>query len=169
MIKYFAYGSNMNEKRMKERGIRYSKKQKAVLPGCQLVFNKIACYNNNQGYANIQLHPSNNVEGILYNITNEDLLKLDFFEGYPTHYERWEVSVLAGKNQVNAITYIAHPSKTANGLRPTREYLNHLLAGKSFLSKEYFEKLKKTSVCKNNYEGLFIYWKKINKYYPVKI
>jgi gamma-glutamylcyclotransferase (GGCT)/AIG2-like uncharacterized protein YtfP len=157
MIKYFAYGSNMNEKRMEERDIRFSKKQKAILPGCQLVFNKIACYNNNQGYANIQLHPSDKVEGILYNIPNEDLQKLDIFEGFPTHYERWEVTLLVKEKLVNAITYIAHPSKTAKGLRPTRDYLNHLLAGKSFLSKEYYDKLENTSVYEDSYDGLFRY------------
>jgi len=40
------------------------------------------------------------------------------------------------------VTYIA--LKVGEGLRPTREYLGHLLAGKDLLPAAYWEKLKET-------------------------
>lgn len=150
MLKYFAYGSNMNEKRMLERGITILSKKPAKMSNAKLLFNKIALFNMKQGYANIEICKKSVVEGVLYNIPAKDIYLLDTFEGFPTHYERWEVQVIVDKKIEYAITYVAHPSKTAKGLKPTKEYLNHLLAGKSFLSKEYFEKLKATPTAIEN-------------------
>ena len=38
--------------------------------------------------------------------------------------------------------YIAKEDMTAEGLKPTKEYLNNLLKGCDILSKEYCEKLR---------------------------
>ena len=40
IMKYFAYGSNMNSERVKERGIIFSKREYGILEGFRLVFNK---------------------------------------------------------------------------------------------------------------------------------
>jgi len=143
MLKYFAYGSNMDAQRMIERGINFINREPATMYGVELVFNKIATFNSNIGYANIKLNNKSQVEGILYTISYDDLLKLDSFEGYPLNYDRWEIIVKTNQKKVRAITYIAVPKKTLKGLKVTEEYLNHLLAGKKFLSKNYYEKLKK--------------------------
>ncbi|MCX8189580.1 MAG: gamma-glutamylcyclotransferase, partial [Nitrososphaeria archaeon] len=44
--------------------------------------------------------------------------------------------------QLEAVTYVANPRKIKDGLKPSREYLNHLLKGCDLLSKEYCEKLR---------------------------
>ena len=45
--------------------------------------------------------------------------------------------------EVEAITYIAKPSKVKDGLKPSKDYLNHLLKGCDLLSEEYCERLRR--------------------------
>jgi gamma-glutamylcyclotransferase (GGCT)/AIG2-like uncharacterized protein YtfP len=143
-MKYFAYGSNMDPKRVKERRIRFSKREHAVLEGFKLEFNKVSALNPKEGYANIVEDKNEIVEGILYEIEDEDINKLDKFEGVPRHYRRINLRVkLDSQEIVEATTYIAQTDMTRQGLKPTKQYLNHLLQGCDLLSQEYCDKLKK--------------------------
>ncbi len=141
-IKYFAYGSNMNPERMKERGVKYYSRERAILRGWKLEFNKVALGNPRKGYANIVKDENGIVEGCLYELEEDDLNKLDIYEGVPRHYRRTEVEVETCKGKIKAITYIAHPNKVKDGLKPTKDYLSHLLSGSDCLSADYIEKLK---------------------------
>ncbi|MBO3767992.1 MAG: gamma-glutamylcyclotransferase [Candidatus Brockarchaeota archaeon] len=142
-LNYFAYGSNMDTERILERGVRFSKSFHAVLEGWKLEFNKISYRNPNEGFANIVPCKGNFVEGVLYEINSSALSKLDKYEGYPEHYKRIKVQVrLDNGMQLEAVTYVANPKKIRDGLKPSREYLNHLLKGCDLLSKEYCEKLR---------------------------
>lgn len=143
---YFAYGSNMDPKRICKRldkSIEELGREHAILRGYRLEFNKIACRNPNEGYANIVPDKDGIVEGILYKVDEKDITKLDCYEGYPKHYYRENVKVILddGKD-VEAITYIANPNMVRDGLKPSKEYLEHLLKGCDVLSKEYCDKLK---------------------------
>lgn len=146
VILYFAYGSNMNPRRMSERGINIVKPISCSLAGYKLIFNKKA-KDGAFAYANIQISCEDDfVEGILYQLSNEDIKKLDRFEGFPNHYDKKSLSVVCsdGKN-VQALTYIANGNMIKNGLKPKKEYLNHLLAGKDYLSEKYYKSLSNTS------------------------
>ena len=79
------------------------------------------------------------VEGILSEVTEEEMGKLDRCEGIPAHYLR-AIVVVKMKNgtEVDSVTYVANPSMVMDGLKPTKEYLSHLLAGRSFLSGRTF-------------------------------
>ena len=141
-MKYFAYGSNMNPERMMERSIGFSQRSHAILKGYRLEFNKIASRNPQEGYANVVKFENGIVEGLLYEIRNSDLSKLDTREGYPDHYDRVKVKVQLDDGQkVQAVTYIAQPDKLRDGLKPSRDYLGHLLAAKDVLSESYRRKL----------------------------
>lgn len=141
-MKYYAYGSNMNAERMKERKINVSQRTHANLKGYDLKFNKVAYDNAKEGYANIVPDEKAIVEGVLYDISDSDLPRLDKYEGYPSHYYRVKVKVQLGDGQeVEAITYIAQPDKVTEGLRPMKGYLNHLLAARDILSESYFRRL----------------------------
>jgi len=142
-MRYFAYGSNMDRERMSERGVRFSRREWAILEGYRLVFNKIASRDRKEGYANIVKDKDSHVEGVLYEIVDEDIEKLDRYEGYSHHYYRQKLKVkLASGETVEVLVYIAKEDMTAEGLKPTKEYLNHLLKGCDILSKEYCEKLR---------------------------
>lgn len=41
----------------------------------------------------------------------------------------------------NAVTYNAKPDKTAEGLKPNKRYLDHLLAAKDILSEDYYRRI----------------------------
>lgn len=142
VIKYFAYGSNMDPDRMRERGVNFLSRKKGILHGWRLEFNKVASDNQKKGYANIVEDRNSTVEGCLYEIEENDLKRLDKYEGFPDHYNRYEIEVETPEGKVRAITYIAHPNKIKEGLKPDNDYLEHLLKGKDCLSDKYFEKLK---------------------------
>jgi gamma-glutamylcyclotransferase len=135
---YFAYGSNMNEERMNERKIRFHNKSHGIFLNHSLVFNKISSKNPNTGFANVTLNYNSIVEGVIYDIIDDDINKLDKFEGYPDHYTREERNFVDvdGKKIVSATIYVATPAKTRNGLLPTKEYMSHLLKSE-FLSQDY--------------------------------
>jgi gamma-glutamylcyclotransferase len=141
-MKYFAYGSNMDSKQMSGRSIRFSQRTHAILMGYRLEFNKVASRNAQEGYANVITFENGILEGVLYEIPDSDLSKLDVHEGYPNHYDRIKVKVkLEDGQEVEAVAYIAQPSRVRDGLKPTRDYLDHLLAAKDILSEAYRRKL----------------------------
>lgn len=138
MPQYFAYGSNMDEERMKSRRIAFTKRVPAILYGYKLTFNKMTDVKG-FGYATIEKGKSKDfVEGILYTVNKLGIMTLDRFEGYPYHYNRIDIKVCSDGIECHAITYIATPEVLGKKLIPFPEYLDHLLAGKEFLSDEYF-------------------------------
>jgi gamma-glutamylcyclotransferase len=146
-ILYFAYGSNMDIGRLRSRGIYPEGEPRwAILKGYRLIFNKVASKNPRQGFANIVEQTDAQVEGLLWKLTKGELDKLDGFEGAKSgHYRRlnFRVRLLNGQ-EVDAITYIASASTVRVGLRPTREYLAHLLAACKWLSRDYVRLLDST-------------------------
>ena len=138
-MKYFAYGSNMNSKRMEDREINFSKRELAILKDHELCFNKQAFHNPSEGYANLSPEKDKVTEGILYEIDDKDIVKLDKFEGYPNHYIKKAIKVeLANGNEVDALVYIARPDKIKDDLKPIKEYLSYLKQGKDLLSENYY-------------------------------
>ena len=143
-MKYFAYGSNMDSNRIKERGINFAKREHAIIKGWKLEFNKVSSKNPKEGYANIVMKENSVVEGVLYEIPDSDLKTLDRYEGYPSHYGRIKIIVIMDNGEkVEAVTYVAKPDKVKDGLKPSREYLSHLLKGCDLLSEEYCNKLRR--------------------------
>jgi len=143
-VYYFAYGSNMNQDRMIERGVEFFEKQTGILKGWKLVFNKISSKKKGAAYTNITPEKSHSVEGIIYKTNEPSIKKLDGPEGYPEHYDKKDMSVeLHDGKFLNCVVYIANPTKVRDGLKPEKCYLAHLLKGKEFLSENYFTFLKK--------------------------
>lgn len=137
---YFAYGSNMCEQQMQKRNVPYEIVGSAILENYQLIFNKINSKVASAGYANVKFNRGSHVEGVLYKI--QDFKQLDYFEGSPIHYYKEELTVLLNGQETKAIVYKATNEKTSYGLKPTRDYLNKLLNGKNYLSKDYYNQLK---------------------------
>jgi gamma-glutamylcyclotransferase (GGCT)/AIG2-like uncharacterized protein YtfP len=143
MINYFAYGSNMNDKRMTERGVNFLSKEKGILKGYRFIINKKSQKNSNIGFANIIRDDNSEVEGIIYEVSEDDILKLDKFEGYPKHYNRDTYII----NNKKCVIYIANDNWTSvNELEATEEYKNHILEGKEYLSEQYYDKLLKIKI-----------------------
>jgi hypothetical protein len=150
MIWYFAYGSNMNparlvDGRLKREGVDIGRRIGGRLDGWRLAFDKIARSPEGSGAGNIVVAPGGCVHGTLNEMPEDGLRVLDLWEGVAGgHYERRLVPVVRadGGETVEAVTYVA--LLTAAGLRPTRDYLGHLLAGRDLLPQKYWEWLKAT-------------------------
>ena len=142
-IWYFAYGSNMNSKRLKERVNRNDIRwQVGYLQGYELVFNKVG--SDGSGKANIRRKEPSSVYGVLYLLTEEELQRLDKHEGVPNHYKRICLPVETEAGTVQAISYIAAEGKVREGLRPRCDYLEHLIKGaeEHSLPENYIRQLK---------------------------
>ena len=142
---YFAYGSNMDAGRLATREVAYAERIAGRLDGWQLAFDKIARKPLGAGAGNIVLRPGTAVHGTLNSLRDEGFTILDRFEGVADrHYERRVVPVVRTDTgaTVEAITYVA--LKVGPGLRPTREYLGFLLAGRDLLPADYWERLSAT-------------------------
>ena len=93
---YFAYGMNTNNAQMSARcdaknlGI-------ACLKGYKLVM---------RTHADIAINDNDQVFGVLWEITHDDLIALDMLEGYPYYYDRIRVNVYHNNTIVTAYVYI---------------------------------------------------------------
>lgn len=136
--RYFAYGSNLNAERMKERKAYYSDRVPAKLSGYRLAF----AFNSGSGFgsATIVEDPNSIVHGALYTMEKGGLETLDFFEWVDRGgYSRVPVKVeLENGEMLDCITYVAMPAFYKDGLIPSKTYLNHLLKGKDVLPSEYY-------------------------------
>ena len=70
----------MDPDRMRERGVLFTERRRAILEGWKLLFNKVSSRNPSEGFANIEREEGSVVEGILYEIRDSDLEKLDSYE-----------------------------------------------------------------------------------------
>lgn len=136
---YFAYGSNMNPQRMASRGLAVVDAVPARLPDMELRFNKRSRHNPAWGCANVAWRPGGTVEGVLYRLADERQIELmDPFEGTPRYYSRERYAIHCAEGVVHGWVYVANPANVDESVLPLRRYLNHLLAGRPFLSPEYY-------------------------------
>ena len=140
MIKYFAYGSNMDMSRLSNRGVNPITRNKGTLKNWKLKFNKKAS-SGDWSFANIEPSEGDTVEGLVFTIKESDLKLLDKFEGAPRHYRREILIVETYSEDTKCITYIAQPEHVVEGLLPQKDYIQFLINGSKMLSEEYQEKL----------------------------
>lgn len=142
MERYFAYGSNMNPERVRQRGLVVVRAEGARLPGFRLLFDKHAPAHAGTGHANVARDPGSVVEGVLYWLADAaEILKMDPFERAPVNYSRDLVEVHTAAGPMWTWTYFANPAVRRQGLLPSRSYLAHLLCGRPYLSPAYYERL----------------------------
>jgi gamma-glutamylcyclotransferase len=119
-MKYFAYGSNLDKKQMKERCPDNKPLFPATLPNYKLVFVGWSRQYNG-GVASIQRNQGSKVPGGVYEISDSDLRHLDKFEGYPNDYNRIKVIVFDEDGTAfEAITYIK--ARREEEAKPSKEY-----------------------------------------------
>ena len=86
-VKYFAYGSNMDIDRMKQRCPTAEVLGSAVLRDYALGFT-VYSQGWDAGAADIIYEPGQEVWGVVYVLDTQDLDRLDHCEGCPDHYRR---------------------------------------------------------------------------------
>lgn len=124
---YFAYGSNMKTERLVSRVGEVKILGRAVIEDYQLSFNKLG--DNGSGKANIYTKNDSSVEGALFDLTEEQIKKLDRHEGVNAHYIRCTRDIKLDGKILVAEVYFANQDKLQDNLRPTCEYLQHIIDG----------------------------------------
>ena len=108
----------MNPSRMTERGVKFNSFEYAVLHHYRLRSNKISKADKSLAFANIEPCYTENVFGILYDLSSDNITELDKKEGYPLHYEKTIVPVLTHSGFKMALTYIATRSWASRNDNP---------------------------------------------------
>ncbi len=142
---YFAYGSNMNPGRVKQRKMSFLSAEAGLLHDHELRFNKRSVKYPGAASANVVSVPGGVTEGVIYKLESPDQIEaMDPFEGYPIRYNRLAQAIqLADRTEI-AWVYHANESHIQEGLQPASWYLAHLLAGRAFLTPEYAVRLAQT-------------------------
>ena len=135
---YFAYGSNMNPRRVAERGIGYDQVTAARAAGFTVRFEKRSRLQAGAGHANLAYSHAGVAEGVLYRLTDDaEIVKMDTYEGVPVHYSRDSIRVETECGAAWAWTYFANRAVIASDLKPPQWYVAHMTAGEQYLSNEY--------------------------------
>jgi gamma-glutamylcyclotransferase (GGCT)/AIG2-like uncharacterized protein YtfP len=147
---YFAYGSNMNWEQIRCRCPSARFVCTARLRDHRLVFSRKS-EKRGGGVASIEPRKDCVVWGVVFQIDELELGKLDRFEGYnPDHepkqnsYLRKEIHVAADGDEckpVSALTYVANPQPGQH--KPNKNYKQIILEGARFwhLPSDYVRKL----------------------------
>lgn len=150
---HFAYGSNLSQSQMKERCPDSKLLGRGVLKGYKLAFD----YESDDwegGCADIIPSDSDEVWGLLYSVSENDLLSLDVYEGAPDDYHRsWVAVTQDDDSKIKAIAYeVTHKSPF---IAPSSQYLDVIKdAARDFdFPKEYQEMLEKINMSLNEYRN----------------
>jgi Gamma-glutamyl cyclotransferase, AIG2-like len=147
LINWFAYDEMMNPEVIKESGLKYEAAFSVSLSAYKLVFNKIPMDNGGKeklGLANITPTMDNlgMMEGVLYEMLEENVPKLDALYHHPDEYQRKKMRFTKHDfTFVEGIVYIAQKNRTQNGLMPSKGMLKHYKGCRKILTKLYLSKL----------------------------
>lgn len=141
---YFAYGSNMQLSRIRERCPSVSFVCKALLPNYRLTFSRRYSQNNGSWTASIEQATDEHTWGVVYEINGRDIDLLNRAEGYKPDRADDEnahmplqchvLSEGVKDRPLSAMTYIANvegsPPPEHRGRRlPSKEYRGRLVEG----------------------------------------
>lgn len=134
-ILYFAYGSNMDTERITDRKRCPQARYVCVakLRGQKLAITRESSDEDRHGVADIVPSKRHVVWGVVWELTREDLERLDIQEGTRTGaYQRTQIRVVerSSGREISCETYVVPDNRRAAVQIPTTKcYLRHLLRG----------------------------------------
>ena len=139
MALYLSYGSNMNQDNMDRFCDRIGRPRielgsknphRGILHGYRLDFNYHSRLMGG-GAGNLTPAADGRVEGVVYDMSDEDFVTLDEKEGLPFAYRRITVPVTLEDGTVlpQVITYVACDDRVASFSAPTLAYKQDLIDG----------------------------------------
>jgi gamma-glutamylcyclotransferase (GGCT)/AIG2-like uncharacterized protein YtfP len=143
VVEYFAYGSNMSRSVMDAVSPQHRFVGRAQLAGYRLAFTRRSV-RTGTGVADIVVDPNATVWGVLYELGDGDLARLDRKEGAGWAYRRTEVDVCddhGGSHRVVAYAVIA---KAPREIETSVQYAQRLVAAarERALPAEYVDALR---------------------------
>lgn len=115
---YFAYGMNTNTQGMAHRCPAAVAFGRAKLLGHRFRF---------AGPADVQVDRRHDVDGVLWDITQDCLKSLDMLEGYPYFYDCKWAQVEFGQDEYSALVYHMQPGHRNSP--PSSSYFSMVLEG----------------------------------------
>ena len=123
---YFAYGANMDVETLKERQVEFKYVGVGRLKDVRLVFHVPGA--DDTGKADLMDDRRNHVHGVVYDVPEESLERLDVYESVERgRYRRQEVVVQTGQGELSCAVY--RGARFRAGLKPSKDYLNRLVRG----------------------------------------
>ena len=152
-ISVFAYNELINEDYFKEKGFEYIDKVTVTLSAQRIVFNRLPLEGEGiegQGLPNIEPTPNNAgmMEGMLYDMYDTFLPKLDEFHGYPKECNRKVMDLNAHDfHTVRGIVYFAQPERIRDKLKPSKALMKLFRKSRKEMTMLYFARLMNTRTC----------------------
>jgi len=125
---YFAYGSNMSTPRLRQRVSVAATRGVASLRGHSLRFHKLGKDGSGRADAVVTGNLADVVFGVLFELSNPELERLDRVEGRGYVRATRELS-LPNDTSAAAFAYFAVQDSIVEGLLPTASYLEYIVAG----------------------------------------
>lgn len=122
---YFAYGSNMDLDQMQSRCPGTEVIGVGELPHYRIAFTRWSRAWDS-GTADILPDRKEKIYGALYDLSLDDLKKMDKFADYPNSYIRQDIEVICKGERLPAMTYIA---RRLGVFLPSRSYLGKMVSG----------------------------------------
>ena len=124
-VKYFAYGSNLDLPQMKRRCPSSKLISKGSLSGYRLTFNRFSS-GWGGGVADVIQDQGSKVWGLVFELSDTDLERLDRYEGYHKDwtnlYERWKAVIDTHNGQICDV-WVYTVVEKQKFVKPTPEYL----------------------------------------------
>ena len=152
-ISVFAYNELINEDYFKEKGFEYIDKVTVTLSAQRIVFNRLPLEGEGiegQGLPNIEPTPNNAgmMEGMLYDMYDSFVPKLDEFHGYPNECNRKLMDLNAHDfHTVRGIVYFAQPDRIGDKLKPSQALMKLFRKSRKEMTMLYFARLMNTRTC----------------------
>ncbi len=130
LIQYFAYGSNMFTERLRARCS--SAQPRGVAYADNLVLGFCKKSGDGSGKATLCPEAGHQVFGVVFNLNENELAKLDEAEGAGSGYDRIDdfwVRIQGSHDLERTFTYLAPPAFIDQSVKPYDWYLKLVLAG----------------------------------------
>ena len=136
---YFAYGSNLLRSQMQARCPGARLHSVVRVEGYELCFPMISFTRSGMGVASIRPNEDAYVEGVIYEMTEDDFRRLDHYESEGTKYRRETITI---PKLGEVWTYFPRLD-AGHHYPPSEEYLNAVIQGaiEHQLSAEYIHTL----------------------------
>ena len=121
-VYYFAFGANLCAEVLETRRIKVFEAFDHVLEDAGLRFSQPGFYRDH-GYASADAADGEVVYGRIYLILERDAERMDYFEGVPF----FKVHEKVFRRGDGFEFYFYRATRSVNGLRPTREYLDYIV------------------------------------------
>lgn len=104
------------------------------------------------GCADIVISRGNEVWGLIYSMTADDIAKLDKFEGIPDNYKRIQIEIIDESGKFIRADSYSVVNKSTNSLRPSMDYLFKMITAAEQFSfpNNYVKKLKEIKTTSEN-------------------